>query len=101
MEKSQKVTNGTITKTKSKAPTKKQGHIYKQKPVDDLIDSKAFSSSEPTHMPRQKCAKQSANDEDEIETLDDEPETTISLVSSSSRDDSASSNKEVWHQIIL
>jgi len=98
MEKSQKVTNATITKTKSKAPTKKQGHIYKRKPEDDPIDSKAFSSPEPTHMPHQKRAKRSANNEDEIETLDDEPETTISLVSSSGRDDTASSNEEVRHQ---
>ena len=95
MEKSQKVTNATITKTKSKAPTKKQGHIYKRKPEDDPIDSEAFSSPEPTHMPCQKHAKRSANDEDEIETLDDEPETTISLVSSSGKDDTASSNEEV------
>jgi len=46
-------------------------------------------------MPHQKNAKRSANDKDEIETLDNKPETTISLVSSSGRDDTASSNKEV------
>ena len=86
-----------MTRAKSKASTtKKQGHTYKQKPTDDPIESNTFSDSEPTQLPHRKCAKQSPDDDDEIETVDDKLEATMSVVLlGSDRDDRGSSTEEV------
>lgn len=103
MTKSQNTTTATRARAKSKASTtKKQGHIYKWKPTNDPIDSEEFSDPEHIQLPHRKCAKQSADDDDKIETVDDEPEDTISVVSlGSDRDDRGSSTEEVYCCIIL
>lgn len=98
MTKSQNTTTATMTRAKSKASTtKKQGHTYKRKPTDDPIESDTFTDSEPTQLPHRKHAKQSPDDDDdEIETVDDESEATMSVVSlGSDRDDRGSSTEEV------
>jgi len=97
------ITTKTKTKTKiySKALTKKQGstktqtvqRAYKRKPEDAPTDSDKSSSAEPTHMPHKKRTKQSVNNE--IDTVGDEPEVVIDLVSGSGRDDMISSSDEV------
>lgn len=103
MAKSQNTTTATMTRAKSRASTtKKQGCIHKRKPTDDPIESEELSDPEPTQLPHRKRTKQSADVDDEIETVDDEPEATISLVSSGSdRDDRGSSTEEVCCCIIL
>ena len=103
MTKSQNTTTATMARAKSKASTtKKQGHTYKWKPTDDPIESDTFSDSEPTQLLHRKHAKQSPDDDDKIETVDDESEATMSIVLlGSDRDDRGSSTEEVCCHKIL
>ena len=94
------ITTKTKTKIYSKAPTKKRGstktqtvrHAHKRKPEVDPTDSDERSSPEPSHVPQKKRTKQSVDNE--MDTVDDEPELVIDLVSGGGRDDAISSSDE-------
>jgi len=103
------ITTKTLTKIYSKTPTKKKGPskiqtvqcASKWKPDDNPTDSDKSSGSDQdsSHVPHKKCAKQSVDDG--METVDDEPEVVINLVSGSGGDDATSSSDKVWNLTYL
>jgi len=91
------------TRTKSKAPAKKQGPTKRKKVQstqkrrkpedDDSTNTDKSSDIEPTQQPHRKRAKKSVLKD--VEVVNDEPDSVIDLASGSDSDDRVSSDGEV------
>jgi len=91
-----KATKTTKAKKKLIAPTKKKAQsTCKWKPENS--DSEDSSDTESTHPPHKKHAKQPEDVEiDIVDKVDEGPKVVIDVLSGSNRDDTQSSDNEVW-----
>ena len=100
-------TTAIKTRTKSKAPAKKQGPTKRKKVQstwkrrkledDDSTDTDKSSDTEPTQQPYRKHTKKSVVKN--VEVVNDEPDSVIDVASGSDSDDRVSSDGEVWRRI--